>query len=393
MSVSTKFPGLAALGLASLILVGCGGIPHAVIGIDGKTISAFEVPDATRHTVLVATNRMVSEDPALAYSGERGRIKFASVDVFVPPDHEAGQVERADRLPPDPRKHFVALDHQKLDGPNGFKAALRRELAKRPPGKRNVLIFIHGFNTPFDGALYRFTQFVHDTGYQGVPVLFTWPSRAKVTDYLYDLNSALASRDDLLETFRLIGQTNLERGDIMAHSMGNILTVEALRQASIQGRFRKGASKLRYVVLASPDIDVNLFKRQVELLPVDQHEFFVIISQDDKALALSRFLAGSETRVGGATIDDLKDLGVNVVDLTEVDDTKRNHEKFAASPEIVKAIGTRLGADASIDARPTPPAGVRIFQGVLGAPGAILTGTSNVLTGQAGRTGSGVPAP
>lgn len=370
-----------AVGLA-LALCSCAGIPKDVIGIDGPTISARDVPGTKMHRIFVATTRTASDDPALMFGPERGALRFAQVDVFVPPSHESGKIERADILPPDPRKDFVALNPKNLAGKKEFISALNSALVKWPTKDRNVLVFIHGFNTSFDGAVFRLAQFINDTGYTGIPVLFTWPSRAKSADYLYDLNSALGSRDELLETFKLVGQANINRGDILAHSMGNLLTMETLRQAALEGAFDK-RGRLRYVVLASPDIDVDLFAKQVERLPVDSHEFFILLSRDDKALALSRFLAGGVSRVGGADVETLKDSGVTVVDLTDVKGSPSSHSKFAGSPEIVKALGGVLQSDGSVNTRSEPPAGVKVFRGIVktatAIPSAVLDTVGNVV--------------
>lgn len=55
-------------------------------------------------------------------------------------------------------------------------------------------MFIHGYNTQFDDAVYRITQIVQDSGYKGAPVLFTWASAGRALDYVYDTNSATVAR-------------------------------------------------------------------------------------------------------------------------------------------------------------------------------------------------------
>ena len=69
----------------------------------------------------------------------------------------------------------------------------------------------------------------------GVPVLFTWASRGQATAYVYDLNSATAARDGLEHTLRLLLRSNAEKVNVLAHSMGNWVTVEAFRQIRISG--------------------------------------------------------------------------------------------------------------------------------------------------------------
>ena len=81
----------------------------------------------------------------------------------------------------------------------------------------------------------RAAQFSHDSNFEGIPVLFTWASRGRTLDYVYDLNSALHARDALLETGIVLNDTSARRIDVVAHSMGNFLTVEAIRQRALRG--------------------------------------------------------------------------------------------------------------------------------------------------------------
>ena len=60
--------------------------------------------------------------------------------------------------------------------------------------RRQVLVFIHGFNNRFEDAVFRFAQVVHDFDAPVVPVLFTWPSRGSVLAYGYDRESTLLSQ-------------------------------------------------------------------------------------------------------------------------------------------------------------------------------------------------------
>ena len=81
-------------------------------------------------------------------------------------------------------------------------------------------------------------QLAHDLQAPGVPVLFTWASRGQATAYVYDLNSATAARDGLEHTLRLLLRSNAEKVNVLAHSMGNWVTVEAFRQIRISGDLR-----------------------------------------------------------------------------------------------------------------------------------------------------------
>jgi len=121
-------------------------------------------------------------------------IDYAKVTVSVPPTHKESEIEWAKTPPGDPNADFVVRSENYLDGDKAFVRALNAELARRPAGKRKVLLFIHGFNTMFAEGLYRLTQIAHDAKSPAVPVLFTWASRGKPTAYVYDTNSATAAR-------------------------------------------------------------------------------------------------------------------------------------------------------------------------------------------------------
>ncbi len=341
---------------------------------------------ATDHTLLVATTRERDERPGTLFNGERApSLDYATITVSIPQNHVPGKIELATTAPGDPTANFVVRDAAYLDGDKAFVQALNAQLATRPRGSRKVLVFIHGYNTLFAEGLYRFAQVVHDSKAPAVPVLFTWASRGKLKDYLYDMNSATAARDDLEHTLRLVLASDADQVNILAHSMGNWVTVEALRQIKISGDL-KHADKVGYVFLAAPDIDIDVFKSQMRRFGKPKKPFYVVLSQDDKALWLSKFIAGGEGRVGAdANIDELAELGATVIDLTDVKgDDSSDHGKFAQLAEVApelravlaQGIGANPGAATVGEATADNPLGAITTLPVtmLGAPVKIVTG-------------------
>ena len=307
-------------------------------------VSAEPAPGASTHQLLIATTRARDETPATFFSGERqGALDFARIAISVPPVHEPGQIEWPRDPPGDPERHFVTRDAAYLDDEDRFTQSIRDALAGS--ASRDVLIFVHGFNTLFAEGVYRFAQIVHDTGFDGVPVLFTWASRGKVIDYVYDRDSATAARDALERTIHLAAKAGAGNVHIMAHSMGNWVTMEALRQARIAGDGDFGG-RLGEVILASPDIDVDVFTSQMRRLGSPARPYYMLVSTDDRALKASSVIAGNRPRVGSYANDrEIAELGVVVIDLTEVESPDSlHHGKFADSAEIVQLIGRRLGA-------------------------------------------------
>lgn len=333
------------VSLLSLVLAACGGPPRVLV------VSAVK-PEDTAGTVriFVATSRASTKQPEY-FSGERSSaVGFARLDISVPRSHQVGQLELPGSVssPGDPASHFTASAVERLSEAEILKQ-VRAEVARRPPVEREVLVFVHGFNTNFADAAFRFAQIVTDSGFKGVPVLFTWPSRAQILSYPYDRDSADFSRDALETGLRVIARDlGANRFDILAHSMGTLLTVETLRQAAIRGDGSFGG-KLRNVMLAAPDIDLDVFKTQLAAI---KRPVTVFVSSDDRALDFSRQFAGDKTRLGAISdkdtevVADLRKAGATIIDLSgDRANDDYNHGKFATTPRIVEMIGKRLGAD------------------------------------------------
>ena len=327
------------------LLAGCGRPPD-LIGIDNPAVPATTVPEIGRHRIFITTTREASEVVGAFYSGERApELGLASVDVTVPPSHVVGQLERPVRMPPDPRTEFAVVDPIVYRNDAAFITEIDRELATRPPGERTLLLFVHGYNNTTSDAILRLAQFVEDSGFQGVPVLFTWASAARAPRYVYDLNSALVARVQLKTMADILAQTRAESVDIFAHSMGAFLTMEGLVDAQMSGQLgRRG--QIDNIMLASPDIDIDLFRTQIGLLPEPILErMYLLISTNDRALIMSRRIAGGVPRVGAADAGELEALGLTIIDLSEIDNSSSgSHSKFAGSPEVVQLIGAGLNS-------------------------------------------------
>ena len=334
----------------SAIAAGCSSRPTAPSSLDRARLTRARSTYSSRQRA-----RLWPEPPGVMFGGSRGRgLDFADIVVSIPPAgaRQPGDVTLPSSLPANPERDFTILRADRMDlaqAKANFDARIRRI-----PGRR-VLIFVHGFNTRFEEAVYRFAQIVHDARVDVAPVLFTWPSGGNVTDYVYDRDSAVYSRDAFEAVLQaLVKDPNVDSISILAHSMGNYLAVESLRQMSIRDR---GLSpKIRDVMLASPDIDVDVFRRQIAEIDAGPRpaQFTLFISRDDRALGLSSFLARNSTRLGA--LDPAKEPyrsileqgRVQVIDLTGMASGDfTNHGKFA-SGEVVGAIGQRLAEGQSL---------------------------------------------
>ncbi|PDT80335.1 alpha/beta hydrolase [Sinorhizobium sp. BJ1] len=327
---------------AALVLPsGCGGHPNGVL-----TPVADTSPDASRVSMLIGTTRGRSEHAGEMFTGDRARAPaFADITVSIPPVRKAGEVAWPKRLPPDPATDFATLKADDLTT-NAAKTWLNATVKKSPD--RSVLVFIHGFNNRFEDAVYRFAQIVHDSGVQSAPVLVTWPSRGSLLAYGYDRESTNYTRNALEALFQyLAADKEVKEVSILAHSMGNWLALEGLRQMAI--RNGELPAKFKNVILAAPDVDVDVFRSQIEDMGKRQARFTLFVSRDDRALAFSRRVWGDIPRLGSIDPEghpykqELEANRITVIDLTKVKaGDGLHHSKFAESPQVVQLIGARI---------------------------------------------------
>ena len=349
-------------------LSGCASRPENVFLAAGNV----DVPGASRVDMLVATTRRPATIAGEMFGGDRGEPGFANIEISIPPDkvRKIGEVQWPKKMPADPATEFTTIRATVLSKEQVIGAFHARVV--KAPG-RGVLVFVHGYNNRFDDAAFRFAQIAHDSGSQAVPVLFTWPSRGKTSAYAYDRESANYSRDaleKLLDYF--IRDQSVGEISILAHSMGNWVTIEALRQMAI--RNGRVSAKIKNIMLASPDVDVDVFRMQMAAMGPNHPRFTLFVSDDDKALAASRWFWGSTDRLGSINPDAepynsyLHKDGIDVVNLSKVkSDDRMNHGKFAQSPEVVRLIGRQLAGG-----QPITDQSVTLADQIVAIPAAVI---------------------
>jgi esterase/lipase superfamily enzyme len=279
-----------------VVLPSCGGHPKNVLMPVADTS-----PKSPKVDMLIATTRSRSSVPGEMFTGERARApNFADITVSVPPNsaRKVGEVSWPKKLPPNPATDFATLKADMIDL-DAAKAWLSASVKKTPDG--SALVFIHGFNTKFEDSVYRFAQIVRDSGVHSAPILVTWPSRGSLLAYGYDRESTNYTRNALENLFQYLAKDpEVKEVSILAHSMGNWLTLEALRQMAI----RNGAlpTKFKNVMLAAPDVDVDVFRSQIVDMGKPHPQFTLFVSRDDRALAFSRRVWGDVSQAGVPSI-------------------------------------------------------------------------------------------
>jgi esterase/lipase superfamily enzyme len=279
--------------LILLALTGCASRPGPEV-----LAPVAAVPGIKTVPIYVATTRKRAAPSENVFTAERANaLNFAKFTVAIPPNHQAGNIEWP-KGEPDPRVSFAAIDQAMLDDAEFREGVAPPKQSTRRGKKQNVLIFVHGYNNNFQESLYRLAQIVSDAEISSIPILFAWPSQGNAAQYEADKAAAAYSRDYLMALFTML-TSSPQVGEIMvvAHSMGGMLTAEALRQLRVQHRDRV-ITRLGRVVLAAPDIDVDVFRAQVQAIGPLKPPLTVLVSKDDAALKLSSIIGGSRVRAG-----------------------------------------------------------------------------------------------
>lgn len=203
---------------------------------------------------------------------------------------------------------------------------------------QDVLLYVHGYRESFDSAAISAAQLSSGIAFSGVTGLFSWPSAASTLSYVSDRESAMWSRDAMEDLLTAIASSpSGGRIHIVAHSMGTLLTLEALRMLRADGG-ESAMARIGAIVMAAPDIDIDLFARGIERLGADAKKITVISATNDRALAVSSSLAGGIVRAGAADRERLESLGVRVADASDFASGLINHDLFLSNPDVQQVI-------------------------------------------------------
>jgi len=302
--------------------------------------------------VFYGTDRAIEADPnRLQFGSERGhKLQLGRALVTVPLIHKVPNIERpvVIEIPyfkikvyeekEDPQKHFTVQEIKGLTE-DQMLSLIKARLATSKTFKNHAFVFVHGFNTSFDCALYRTAQIAYDLRFDGVPFLYSWPSGGKIASYTYDHGSVEQAEPRLTEFLKFViqksGATSIS---LIAHSMGNELLLRVLER--LKPQVPPGVV-ISQVILAAPDVDRDKFNIIAREITSFAKGVTLYAASNDRALDYSARFWGGVPRAGDIPEGGpLIIPGVDTIDVTAVstDALGLNHSGYAENPALLNDV-------------------------------------------------------
>lgn len=297
-------------------------VPRAWSGLDTTT---------ERIPLLIATTRRFidADRPGFRYgTTDANQLAWGLAQVTVPSYRvrAEGDTPRAGSgANPDPDRTMFMNSLLPADSVR-FLQRVEEDLGRT--NSRDILVFVHGYNSSFEDAAVRLAQLVADMGFDGTAVLFAWPSAGSLSGYVRDQQTARNSGWHLLRLLQdQLPRTRPNKIHVIAHSMGS----EVLAKAMTLVQATDSLPRFGQVILAAPDVDSRVFAREV--LPVLRNRaegVTLYASSEDDALRASRVLNGVwRLGLGGDSVTVLD--GMTTVDATRVRGDVLGHTLFGNS--------------------------------------------------------------
>ncbi|MCE2942899.1 MAG: alpha/beta hydrolase [Gemmatimonadota bacterium] len=331
-------------------------LPRAVTR---RSWSALDSAPQRIPVFVATTRRQVSSDrPGQRWgTDDADTVGFAVAQVNLP-SYRARREGELPRVPttrdnalryrPDSLQDTYVTQAQPAS-PATWTALVRRALAETQ--SRSVLVFVHGYNVSFEDALVRVAQLTADLDFDGVPVLFTWPSQGSLSGYVRDQQNARNSGYHFARFLRdVVPGLEADRVSVVGHSMGS----EVVARGIVRLAGDTVAPVLAQLVLAAPDLDVRLFRREVlPLVPARAKRLTLYASDDDEALRASAVLNGVwRLGLGGDSL--VVQPEFDTIDASRVKGDALQHTLFG-NPSLIADLQALLAGD-------VPPTNRRLLE-------------------------------
>jgi esterase/lipase superfamily enzyme len=366
MATPSRMKGILSIA-AMLVLMGCATsrplMPTPAIYVDEKEGLLEDVSPALRTAeadILYVTDRQPEQDESgnLRYGYGRSKsLAFGSVvvnlgdgltwDELVASTQSSSfsgrvelsvrSIEEIGRFPRTPAPYTVVdnafiedRDYQarQEQAAERFRQEVLHRLELTP--RKEVFIYVHGYNNTFEDAAYVSAEYWHFLGREAVPIVYTWPAGYPgLFGYTYDRESSEFTVFHLKQMLSILSAMPEVKGiHLTAHSRGTDTVTAAVRELFILARgaglHPRQRYKIQNLVLAAPDLDVEVLQQRLTAERVDHGfgNFTIYFSPSDEAIGIAESLFSSPRgRIG--TLDLAK------VTAEDMEVVEQRHERFA----------------------------------------------------------------
>jgi esterase/lipase superfamily enzyme len=224
-------------------------------------------------------------------------------------------------------------------------------------GENETFVFIHGFNNSFEDAAKRTAEIWYDVGFDGPPIMYTWPSRGGsfwrgVFGYFADSETIKWSVSHLKRfLIDLVEETTPDklfadepaRIHLVAHSMGGRALARALLLVADElGRAERPI--FCDVILAAPDIDRDLFRDVIviELLRSRLAEHYTLYASSSDVVMTTSQKLQVYPRAGNADegLVAVRHGEFDTIDASAVESgwLALNHDYFITEPRVIRDL-------------------------------------------------------
>ena len=304
---------------------------------------ALAQPNSTPLRIFYATDRLNDETrpgtpPHYAADRDRDLVHLGVWDLNVSSKCKIlpTKTENAFRDRRKERENDQASDGFSFSQPSELqKTVFYNDLKKELQLKKEILLFVHGYDNNFQSTFETITRLAQGTEFEFIPIVFSWVSEGRIGFYGVDETnekwSSVHLKDLLIELVQQLPSTKIH---ILAHSMGTRVLTDALTDLSKVG---PGFPLFGHVILAAADIDAGVLGHEAKDLNHIAEKVTVYSAQNDVLLRLSSNKHGYP-RAGDLSLKVVPYEGFDLIDASDVNRSITGHDYFSRSPEVLKDI-------------------------------------------------------
>jgi esterase/lipase superfamily enzyme len=329
-------------GALLLQLCGCEHLPAYYQSLQKRTQSGTADPSVEQ--VYYVTDRLDSAtNKSGNFTNKAGSMSYGFCNVNVPTVHNIGhdivtnqlsQLITGDKI----GSFQLASIKNNVQTSSDF-------FAQNADAFKNhdLLLFVHGYNTTFAGAVTEIGELANDLGGDMVPMAYCWASQGTYQGYPEDEDNVDGAARDLSAFLRaLVQNVPPNKIHLIFHSMGARVGSAALSQIALDKNSVIGgddSKKFADVVFASADIQEDEFKRRLTDDGVQSlsKRTTIYASYNDRALQASYYFHGNNVNRAGQAGKDILVIGGNTesIDASLNDLSVSGHSYYADNRAVI----------------------------------------------------------